>query len=420
MARSRPPAKHPFQALYRRHYGFVWHAVRRFGVVPALTDDAVQDTFITAYRRFDELALPSAKAWLYGIARRVASNYRRADHRSARKRSALALATASTPPTAPPPELVIVLERFLDGLAPVDRELFVLSEIEGMSGPEAASALALNVSTTYSRVQSLRRRFRESLAESDPRAVVRAARDDRPRATAQGWALLLPELSGPAGLGLATVTKAAPLVAWGTIAKVAALALPVAVAIGLGVTRAESAPPAKGASAATEPRADPPAELAARDAAASSPAIAAAPVAASPAPVAASPAIVAPPPAHAPAPAPMAKPRAQGVARTEPPSLARDNQLIVDARDRLHDGDAAGALATTDAHAREFPTSPLADARTALRIEALCALGKAAQARGEAQVFARAHPSSLVLARIERSCAFTPVDSPAAGQAMDR
>jgi RNA polymerase sigma factor (sigma-70 family) len=402
MARARPPDTKPFQALYRRHYGFVWHAVRRFGVVPALTDDAVQDTFITAYRRFDEMAMPSAKAWLYGIARRVASNYRRADHRSARKRSALALAVASTPSKAAPPELVIVLERFLDSLAPVDRELFVLSEIEGMSGPEAASALALNVSTTYSRVQSLRRRFRESLAEADPRVVVRAARDERPRATAHGWALLLPEL------GLATATKVAPLVAWGTIAKVAALALPVAVAVGLGVTRAERAPGPQAERAAIEPRADAAIESGAR--ATSALAIASA--------------VPAPTPVidvTEPAPVQTAKPRPRE-ARAVPdaPSLERHNQLLLDAADRLREGDAAAALAITDAHAREFPKSALADARAALRIEALCAQENVAQARGEAHLFVRAHPSSPVLARVERSCAGELVESPAAGQAIDR
>ena len=396
MARSRPAATQPFQALYRRHYGFVWQAVRRFGVVPALTDDAVQDTFITAYRRFDEMAMPSAKAWLYGIARRVASNYRRADHRASRKRSALALTTV--PASVPRPEAVIVLERFLESLTPIDRELFVLSEIEGMSGPEAASALALNVSTTYSRVQSLRRRFRESLVESDPREVVRAAKDDRPRATAQGWARLLPEL------GLASATKAAPLALWGTIAKVAALALPVAVAVGLGVTRSEAAPRPASAPAVIESSARSAAE----------PAVVATPASAV--------AAAAPVPAALvePLPVPTAKPRAREPERADAPSLSRHNQLIRDASEQLRNGDAAAALATTDVHAREFPDSAIADARTALRIEALCALGNTSQARGEARVFAREHASSVVVARIERSCVGTLVESSPSGQANGR
>jgi RNA polymerase sigma-70 factor, ECF subfamily len=400
MARPRSAA-HPFQALYLLHYGFVWHAVRRFGVVPALTDDAVQDTFIAAYRRWGELAMPSAKAWLYGIARRVASNYRRADHRATRKRGALATAMSVAPPTTAPPEVVIHLDRFLEALAPVDRELFVLSEIEGMSGPEAANALELNVSTTYSRVQSLRRRFRESFADGD--VVVQAARDQRPRATAHGWAILLPKL----GIATTSAVKAAPILAWGLVAKVSAVAMPIAMAIGLSVTRSERAPvDVPVVAAAIEPVA----------AAAPAPAIVAV----------ARPSIAAPEPVVLPATAPLepTKPTVRAPARAPVapavPSLGRDNQLVRDASDRLRDGDAAGALALTDAHAREFPESGLADARAALRIEALCTQGKTAQARGEARMFARDHASSPVLARVERSCAGASVESADVGQATDR
>ena len=74
-----------FRTLYRHHYGFVWHALHRFGVPMARVDDALQDTFVVAYRRRHDFSGGSCKAWLYGIARRVASNERRAAHRSARR-----------------------------------------------------------------------------------------------------------------------------------------------------------------------------------------------------------------------------------------------------------------------------------------------------------------------------------------------
>jgi RNA polymerase sigma-70 factor (ECF subfamily) len=367
MARSRPASPpHPFQALYRLHYGFVWHAVHRFGVEPPLTDDAVQDTFVAAYRRFDEIAIPSAKSWLYGVARRVASNYRRADHRSERKRSAIAIANAS--PSAQRPELLVELDRFLASLSAEDRELFMLSEIEGMSGPEAAQALTLNLSTTYSRVQSLRKRFRARLGEASPREVRRAARAERPRATAQGWALLWTKL------GVATARKASPVVGVGVVTKLAALEhAPAIAAASLGepaAVRREAPTPAP--------------TLPARHSLAS-----------------ASSALVPLPPA---------------AASPTPASLARQNQMLVDAAGHLRDGASEEALAIVDQHAAEFPDGPLADARTALRIEALCMAGKTAQARGEARVFLRAHPRSLVRARIERSCVGTVVDSEANGQ----
>lgn len=389
------------EGLYRAHYGFVWQAVRRFGVVPALTDDAVQDTFVTAFRRFDELAPPTAKAWLYGIARRVASNYRRADFRSVRRRAALAASTGKPTDTAASPEIVLVFDRFLRSLDPVDRELFVLSEIEGMTGPEAANALSLNTSTTYSRVQVLRRRFHEACVGREPVAVVAAVREQRPRATAHGWALLLPKLGLPTTAGATTLGATI----FGKAAAIACGVTVVATAAMVTIRPASPRPTATVTAAAG--RVDAPTEVP-RSAVipASLPAPAAAPAAAAP--------------VDAPAIAPARPTRAAVDATRGATSIERDNERMLDAKEALAAGDAAGALAITEEHAREFPGSALADARAALRIEALCALDKVEQARGEARIFTRARPGSPVTARIERSCAGTFVESPDPGQAQGR
>lgn len=386
------------ELLYRAHYGFVWHTVRRFGVLPALTDDAVQDTFIAAYRRFDELALPTAKAWLYGIARRVASNYRRTDFRAVRRRAAIAASTTDSTERAATPEAVIVVDRFLEGLDPIDRELFVLSEIEGMTGPEAAQALSLNTSTTYSRVQTLRRRFREAVAE--PKSVTAAVREHQPRASAHGWLLLLPELG---------ITAAAPATGVGmALAKVATLAFGVAIATGAAT---EALAPAHAPSTSVS-------ASSISDAATAPPEV---PVVASVSPtVATIPAMPTIADLHAPA---TQTPRvtAEHLARpSHSTSIERDHGLLQTANEQLRIGDASAALATTTEHAREFPTSALADARAALRIEALCALDKPAQARGEAHTLLRDRPGSPVRGRIERSCAGVAVDSPPSGQAQGR
>ena len=396
--RSRASTTTPsIERLYRAHYGFVWHTVRRFGVVPALTDDAVQDTFITAYRRFDELAMPTAKAWLYGIARRVASNYRRTDFRATRRRAAMAAATTDSTERAATPEAVIVVDRFLEGLEEIDRELFVLSEIEGMTGPEAAHALSLNTSTTYSRVQVLRRRFREAVAE--PTSATAAVRDHQPRASAHGWALLLPELG---------ITTAAPAAGAGlTFAKAATLAFGVVIATGAATTALRAEPTTSNVSTVSP---EEPEEHATSTRVASlAPAVATIP---------ASPPIV-----EAPAP-PTQSPHAPATHAASRPQLdaanERDPGLLQTANEQLRAGDAAAALATTSTHAREFPSSALGDARAALRIEALCALDKTAQARGEARTLLDARPGSPVRGRIERSCAGVVVESPSSGQAQGR
>ncbi|HWB76212.1 MAG TPA: sigma-70 family RNA polymerase sigma factor [Nannocystaceae bacterium] len=399
MARQRsrsPTTTRSMERLYRAHYGFVWHTVRRFGVVPALTDDAVQDTFITAYRRFDELAMPTAKAWLYGIARRVASNYRRTDFRAVRRRAAMATATTDSTERAATPEAVIVVDRFLEGLEEIDRELFVLSEIEGMTGPEAAHALSLNTSTTYSRVQVLRRRFREAVAE--PSSVTTAVREHQPRASAHGWALLLPELG---------ITTAAPATGFGLFAKAATLAFGVVVATGATTVALRAEPTATTTASTTAPPDDREMPATATRVASLEPATlpASPPIAEAPAPTT--------PPVHASATHASVRPKSAD-------AIARDHGLIKRANEQLRAGDAAAALATTSTHAREFPSSELADARAALRIEALCALDKTAQARGEARTLLVARPGSPMRGRIERSCAGVVVESPSSGQAQGR
>lgn len=406
MPRPRHAAATPtMEVLYRAHYGFVWQTVRRFGVVPALTDDAVQDTFVTAFRRFDELVPPTAKAWLYGIARRVASNYRRADFRATRRRAALAVTTSAPTDSPASPEIVLVFDRFLRGLDPVDRELFVLSEIEGMTGPEAANALSLNTSTTYSRVQVLRRRFREACVGREPVAVVAAVRGEQPRASSHGWLLLLPKL----GLPVAPQTATLGTISLGQIFGKAA-------AIAFGVTVAAAA-------ATITVRPTPDAVTVAMTPVAAGAPVDASRVSAHPVTPASLPSMPVQTPSSITAPvtavaAPRDTPRRETPA--DATSIERDNRMMLDAKRQLASGDAATALATTEQHAREFPGSALADARSALRIEALCALDKVEQARGEARIFTRARPGSPVTARIERSCAGAFVGSPGPGQAQGR
>lgn len=375
-------------ALYRSHYGFVWHTVRRFGVLGSRADDAVQDTFVTACRRADELAMPTAKAWLYGIARRIASNYRRTERRAARKHDALAGSTGEIARDRGP-EPLIALDRFLARLDPLDRELFVLSEVEGMSGPELAEVFELNVSTAYSRVQALRRRLRVALDAGELDAAVGSARSDRPRASAHGWVLVLAEVG----------TTSTRMGAFLSFVAAAVITAPLTVAVA-EITAAEAAAPP--AVASTEPI-----EIAA-------PTPAGAQDTALP--------IAAPPQAIAPdvATMPRLRPRARGEAVATPTSIERDAAMLRDASARLRDGDATNALELTDAHMREFPASRLADARAALRIDALCRLDKPAQARGEAREFVLRHADSPVRARIARSCVADVVVLPGSGQPLLR
>ena len=153
-----------FRSVYRAHHGLVWHALFRFGVTPNAIEDAVQDVFVVAYRRRLDYAGPSTKAWLYGIARRVASNYRRSNRRRVQRHRAIA-ATGRRSSSAGTHEAIHSLDRYLASLRADDRELFILSELEGMTAPEIADTLGCSIGTVASRLHRGLRALAEDLAE---------------------------------------------------------------------------------------------------------------------------------------------------------------------------------------------------------------------------------------------------------------
>lgn len=70
------------------------------------------------------------------------------------------------------------------------------------------------------------------------------------------------------------------------------------------------------------------------------------------------------------------------------------------ARSRLRGGDAAGALVQLDAHARRFPKPRLGQEAALVRIEALAALGRCAEARRIGDAFLSANAGSVLAQRV--------------------
>lgn len=375
-----------FRAVYEAYHGFVWYTLRRLGTATEAVEDAVQDVFIVAYRRRATFAGPSAKAWLYGIARRVASNYRRSRRRHHERIRALRTAQPRTT-TAETREAIETLDRYLAGLSSTDREIFVLAEIEGMTGPEISAAFGRNLQTTYTRIRKLRLGFRAEL--SDPAAVKR----DHPRASAGSWGALASLISeSPAVMAAGwTASLSSAWVAMGLGATVAVGGLVAADRVWLDkaeVHRAGAvAEPEVPRRAAKEPRAPDPARRL-------------------PSETAGLPTVSEPPAT----PAPTVRTPGQAASSAAgkpsgPTSLATENALLRDAAAAVGRGALQEALQLTDQHALQFPRSAFVDLRSAIRIEVLCGLGKSAQARGEAVMFLRRHPDSPAAVRVEKSCA---------------
>lgn len=367
-----------FEALYRAHAAYVWAVLRRLGV--EAVDDAHQEVFITAYRRrhsFD--STQPVRPWLVGIARRVAFRHRRSRARRSRRLGALAEVTASGADyaSAGRVEACDFLARFMEELPPTRRAIFVHGELEGLTGREIAERLGLRSNVVYGHLRAARSKLKAKLLEVEAPPAPRRRLERclgalivrlRPPATAW-WTSVYGKV------GLALVSGA------GTAAVAAAIALgtptpvetktadaPVEVAASPAASSMPSSPSTKGSPTedeATEHEQPPRLVIAeVNDAGARS----------------------------NPRPAPIPRPSSV----TAPAPAPDPARRLVAARRALVEGDAPRALALLRALPPIPPGDPLDEVRGALRVEALCAMGKPRQARGEARLLERRHPESNV------------------------
>lgn len=152
-----------FDAIYNEYVTFVWRTLRAFGVPNGALEDAVQDVFFVVYRNLPSFE-PRAKVttWLFEIARRTASSYRRTRTTSGDLPVTDEL-LADPQPTpfdeAATAEAMKLVERILDQLDEKFRVCFVLMEFEQMTAEEIASLIGLNVRTVYSRCHRARVAF---------------------------------------------------------------------------------------------------------------------------------------------------------------------------------------------------------------------------------------------------------------------
>jgi RNA polymerase sigma factor (sigma-70 family) len=124
--------------------------------------DAVSEVFLTAWRRLDDVPVgDAARAWLYATARRVIANQRRAGRRRTALSERLAHVESPTAVPAPGSEAALVREALL-ALSPVDREVLLLSEWEGLSPAEIAAVLGCLAVTARGRLHRARSRLRDA------------------------------------------------------------------------------------------------------------------------------------------------------------------------------------------------------------------------------------------------------------------
>lgn len=160
-----------FRALYEAHFAFVWGSLRRLGVREADALDLTQKVFLTVHARLGVFEGRSQlRTWIFGICQRLASDYRR----SARVRLEIATDAleldaqrgAGNGPLAAAEsrQLADTAEAILDKLPEAQRVVFVLFELDEMSGEEIATLLGISVGTVRSRLRLAREAVRREVA----------------------------------------------------------------------------------------------------------------------------------------------------------------------------------------------------------------------------------------------------------------
>jgi RNA polymerase sigma factor (sigma-70 family) len=163
-----------FEEVYAADHDRILGYVRRRTENSHDAADVIAETFLTAWRRLDDLPRGGeARLWLYGVARRVLANH----HRGERRRSVLAAdlgaqlrvelaAAVHRPPGHQSSDLPAIAAAFGD-LPEGDRELLALVGWEGLDHGEIATVLGCSRNAVRIRLYRARRRFARELERHD-------------------------------------------------------------------------------------------------------------------------------------------------------------------------------------------------------------------------------------------------------------
>jgi RNA polymerase sigma-70 factor (ECF subfamily) len=158
-----------FAQLFTAQASYVGHSLRRLGVRDADLEDVTHEVFLVVHRIWPTYdASRPLRPWLFGVAFRVASDYRRLAYVVRERATDSAEIAAPAVRTADPER---ELQRHqtrtqilaaLEAIAIDRRAVFILHEIDETPIPEVAAALAIPLNTAYSRLRTARVEFKEA------------------------------------------------------------------------------------------------------------------------------------------------------------------------------------------------------------------------------------------------------------------
>lgn len=169
VARCIAGERQAWRELHQRYYPTVFSVLRRLGVRPPETEDACQEVFVQVFRylaTFQHRA--DLRTWIYKLCLSQASRVRRRAAVRAAVRFFLRQHAAVESVRGPEWSEAEAQSRIfaaLDRMKDIHRRVFVLFELEGLSGAEVATVMALPFSTVRRRLHHARREFEALISD---------------------------------------------------------------------------------------------------------------------------------------------------------------------------------------------------------------------------------------------------------------
>ena len=145
------------EALFVEHRSRLFRYLCRAVGHEETARDLTQDVFVRVTRApVPVTAEPEVRAWLFSIARNLAL-----DHHRRQQRAPEQTAPESRPASQ---DVVVEVNTALAALPAVDRDVFLMREVAGLSYSEIATACSLTPDAVRSRIHRARLQLRESLS----------------------------------------------------------------------------------------------------------------------------------------------------------------------------------------------------------------------------------------------------------------
>jgi len=162
-----------FAGLVRRHGPMVWAVCRNALRTESDAEDAFQAVFLALVRSAKRIRnRDSLGAWLHGVAVRICLKSRLGNARRLVRETKVALRSNAAKPTESWHDDIVKVHEGINSLPKRERDVFVLTILEGISQTEVARQLGLQVNSVSGLLSRARKRLQVQLKTKEALSVV--------------------------------------------------------------------------------------------------------------------------------------------------------------------------------------------------------------------------------------------------------